>query len=39
LNVYNYSENEASADEKAFAADIAALKKDFDLALQGFDVK
>ncbi|MDR1256355.1 MAG: hypothetical protein LBJ86_01250 [Spirochaetaceae bacterium] len=37
LNVYNSSGNEISADEKAFAADLVALKNDFDTVLHSLN--
>jgi hypothetical protein len=39
MNFYNSSEDEAETDIKAFAADAAALKNDFDSLLQNINVK
>jgi hypothetical protein len=39
MNFYNSSENEAEADAKAFAADAAALRNDFDSILPNLNVK
>jgi hypothetical protein len=39
MNVYNFSENEAEADAKAFAADAIALRDDFDSILPNLNVK
>jgi hypothetical protein len=33
MNSYNSSESESEADARAFAADAAALRKDFDSVL------
>jgi hypothetical protein len=39
MNSYNSSEDGAEADARAFAADAAALKSDFDSVVQSLDVK
>jgi hypothetical protein len=39
MNFYNFSENEAEADARAFAADAAALKNDFDFVLPNLIVR
>jgi hypothetical protein len=39
MNFYNSSEDEVEADAKAFVADAAALKNDFDSVLQNLNVK
>jgi hypothetical protein len=39
MNIYNNSEDETEADAMAFAADAAALKKDFDSILPNLNAK